>query len=58
MPGRVLRTVFMALALSACGEKPQQVLPPAQDKISLPAGAGDPLHERALSQGESGRIYH
>jgi hypothetical protein len=54
----MLLAALMILTLSACEEKPQRVLPAAHQKLSLPEGAGEPLRERALSQGESGRIYH
>lgn len=58
----MLRTTLgigvLALALAACAEKPPRVEHKEEASSALPRGAGDPMRERALSQGESARIYH
>ena len=53
---RRLGIALLVLALSGCEERPQRELP-REENAALPAGASDPMRERTLRQGESGRIY-
>lgn len=56
MPVRMLAIALTVLALSGCDELPQRELA-GEERAALPAGASDPMRERTLRQGESGRIY-
>ncbi|HEX6155979.1 MAG TPA: hypothetical protein VFZ54_08140 [Burkholderiales bacterium] len=65
--GGMVRTTcgigLLALAVTACGEKPQraehQEKGEEKEKASsaLARGAGDPMRERTVLQDETGRIY-